>query len=891
MASTSSSTSFHSAAALPMISVSPILSSLHAFLDGTNPLSGSELIALLKQDPKLSELYSLSAGVGEGYSIEEHIHMVVDSFAKEFVGQPEVQTILDRSHLSPQQFLLFLALHDIGKGRAVQEIRSATPARKELELKYTQEEVRRVCKEWNLEALIPVFEALLEDDSIGDLMKTRQPTDADFQKTAQSIDAGARISSLPTEAFLDLKILFHKVDAASYEFVRVRFFKHHQNERVTLGKESLPKYIGYSDANEAKAAQLKSALGVSTQSSATSSEEPKLTDSEFLSLFKESVWDYSNDEILNLEGALKYVRRTEGKESDRYLQLKERVMQLRMARLPLRAYEMWKSGSWELKSNSFAYNSPKDKQVRKMVKHNLIAQVSSTHIEKRLKLISRLTFIHGSSSAALAMMLLSPEPSLLWTGALLAAGIAPMYGELDRGVDPWGVNQKGLSTETVRNIGRILNYTKMNPFNPQKFAALQNPYHLLDLSQDSFYHFVCSLKRWKDESPNEYAAVLAPGTRKASLLIDAIIYKVAQLEKACSDYEKAIIEKPHAAEWYSITLKEYRERLPLLQTLSAQLANGEDLTIATESDPYYTFPLSDYKFQKNVAKIREPYSLLSEEDGWSRKAVQIIQMKQWEPPLFQQIVLPNRNEWLISLEKERAQQEKPLKQLLAIIDHTFTEEEIAFISNQRDGSSSRNSNKVEMPSSLQDVFANPSDIPKKSRCGINFGVDAVYREISHYREGNYQWSALIDTMLSSRLYGSNMDEYKPVFEEELERIERGFNHIAAALSDAPAVIEIPQDEAVRSLITQPVPIIFSSSTIRPKPIAAGPNPSEYALDTPTKLGKDGSDILFTDTHESRERIRAVLPEHLQKEIEIHLFEELDVSGVPLIHAPHQITSI
>jgi hypothetical protein len=304
MASTSSSTSFHSAAALPMIAASPILSSLHAFINGKNALSGGELIALLKQDPKLSELYSLSAGVGEGYTVEEHIHMVVDSFAKEFAGQPEVQTILGRSHLSAQQFLLFLALHDIGKGRAVKEIRSATPARKELELKYTQEEVRRGCKEWGLEALITVFEALLEDDSIGDLMKTRQPTEADFQKAAQSIDAGARGSNLPTADFLDLKILFHKVDAASYEFVRVRFFKHDQNERVTLGKEFLPKYIGYSDANEAKATQLRRLIGVSAQAKSFSSQEPKLTDEEFQSLFKESAWDYSNNEILNLEYAL-----------------------------------------------------------------------------------------------------------------------------------------------------------------------------------------------------------------------------------------------------------------------------------------------------------------------------------------------------------------------------------------------------------------------------------------------------------------------------------------------------------------------------------------------------------------------------------------------------------
>ncbi|MBS0651896.1 MAG: hypothetical protein JSR39_00030 [Verrucomicrobia bacterium] len=285
MASSSTLTSMAPSPILHEAQENPVLSPLNAFLSGKRPLSGGELIALLKIDPKLNELYSLSAGVGEGYSVEEHIHMVLDSFAKEFAVQPEVRAILERANLSQEQFMLFLALHDIGKGRAVKEIRYATPERKELELKYTQEEVRRACKGWNLETLIPVFEALLADDSIGDLMKTREPSEADIQITAQSIETGARASNLRTEDFLDLKILFHKVDAASYGFVRTRFFKHDQKEFVALGKESMPKYIGYSDANEAKAAQLKSALGISSQATA-SSQETKLTDGEFLSLFK-----------------------------------------------------------------------------------------------------------------------------------------------------------------------------------------------------------------------------------------------------------------------------------------------------------------------------------------------------------------------------------------------------------------------------------------------------------------------------------------------------------------------------------------------------------------------------------------------------------------------------
>lgn len=889
MASSLTSTSIGSTVILHETKENPILSPLNAFLSGKNPLSGGELIALLKQDPKLSELYSLFAGVNEGYSVEEHIHMVVDSFVKEFTVQPEVRSILERANLSQEQFMLFLALHDIGKGRAVQEIRSATPERKELELKYTQEEVRRACKEWNLEALIPVFDALLADDSIGDLMKTRLPTETDFQNTAQSIEAGARGSNLRKDDFLDLKILFHKVDAASYRFVRVHFFKCDLNEGVELGKESMPKYVGYSEANEAKAAQLKSALGISSQETASSSQEPKLTDGEFLFLFKESVWDYSAAEISNLEGALKYVRRTEGKESERYLQLKERVMQVRMARLPLRSYEMAKRGSSEINRNFFGYNFPSDKQTRKTAKSSLLAQTSSTPIEERLKLLSRLTFIHGSSSAALAMMLLSPEPSLLWTGALLSKGIAPMYGELGTGVDPWGVNQRGLSTETIRNIGRIRDYTRMQPFNLENFAVLQNPLRYLSFCNNhGFSTIISTLKRWKTEHPEEYAASLSPSSRRTELLIESMKIQIASLERTCENYRKRIEENPSTFSFINDDLQELQELIPHLKIAAAQLANGEELTFPTQA-------IDDYPYKTTLTKLREPYTFLLEEESWSMRAIQVTQLKQWDPRLFSEIVLPNRDEWLASLEKERMKKEKPLRELIGIIDHTFTEEQIAFINNQRNGSSSSSSSSSssdQMPTSLLGVFASTSDIPKEYPFWINFGLDAVEREIGYYRQGGRSWSALIDTMLRSKiLYGTNLDAYKPIFEKELMRIERGFNHIATALSDAPAVIEIPQDESIRSLITQPMPIIFSSSTIKPKPIAPSPKPSEYILDAPAKLGKDGCDILFTDTHESRERIKAVLPEHLRKEIEIHLFEELDVGSIPLIHGSHQIANL
>ncbi len=279
-----------SSSSTQLVEVNPIAAPIHAFLEGRQHLSEQTVIAELKKDHRLAQLFSLFAGVGEGYSVEQHSHMVVDSFIKEFADQPEVQDILRRANLTPEQFVLFLALHDIGKGLAVtifknqpeglnpeqfllflaqHDIRTEltvlgfhpmSEERKEKELDYTQRAITLLCEELNLQKLNPVFQGLLLDDSIGDLMKTWEPTEADIQTAAESIHTGAATSQLSAEDFLELKILFHKVDAASYDFVRTRFFKHDRTQQVQLGHEMLPKYVGYSDENEGKVKQLKEAL-------------------------------------------------------------------------------------------------------------------------------------------------------------------------------------------------------------------------------------------------------------------------------------------------------------------------------------------------------------------------------------------------------------------------------------------------------------------------------------------------------------------------------------------------------------------------------------------------------------------------------------------------------
>ena len=60
-------------------------------------------------------VYSKGVGVSQGYTLEEHTLMVLGQYGKYFSSSP-LPAGLDHSH-----FRLFLAIHDIGKPKAVEE--------------------------------------------------------------------------------------------------------------------------------------------------------------------------------------------------------------------------------------------------------------------------------------------------------------------------------------------------------------------------------------------------------------------------------------------------------------------------------------------------------------------------------------------------------------------------------------------------------------------------------------------------------------------------------------------------------------------------------------------------------------------------------------------------
>lgn len=100
-------------------------------------LNSTSFLELLSRNPHLKECYAKEAGVAEGYTVAEHTKLVLDK-ALEF-RECLVENV--SSIVSWGEFLLFLALHDSGKGIAHEKqsiVFGSSISFKEEELKTTK---------------------------------------------------------------------------------------------------------------------------------------------------------------------------------------------------------------------------------------------------------------------------------------------------------------------------------------------------------------------------------------------------------------------------------------------------------------------------------------------------------------------------------------------------------------------------------------------------------------------------------------------------------------------------------------------------------------------------------------------------------------------------------
>lgn len=162
---------------------------------------------------------SLDAGVSEGYSVGTHSMMVLRMFD---------QHLLERFHknnkfegvVTEGEFRLFLMLHDIGKGLAVQQEGAfETPLRKQKELEYCSQAIEQMIAKGVLsEDVGNIFRALLFDVTIGKFLMGKIN---EGEAVAELKEAMSKFNlKISPEQFFSLSKLFHIADAGAYKNIR-----------------------------------------------------------------------------------------------------------------------------------------------------------------------------------------------------------------------------------------------------------------------------------------------------------------------------------------------------------------------------------------------------------------------------------------------------------------------------------------------------------------------------------------------------------------------------------------------------------------------------------------------------------------------------------------------
>lgn len=170
--------------------------------------TAQEILSALSENPQVKDYYCKSAGVVEGYTVGQHTIMVLELAQKYRVFfMAELDGLINWG-----DFLLFLALHDIGKGASKEFLQSVVSA-KEAELLANRKMATAILEKLYISSKLGhLFQALLMYDSQGDYLQGN--IDADIFKN-HILDMSAVCNLTPVE-FYKIYHTFHILDAASY---------------------------------------------------------------------------------------------------------------------------------------------------------------------------------------------------------------------------------------------------------------------------------------------------------------------------------------------------------------------------------------------------------------------------------------------------------------------------------------------------------------------------------------------------------------------------------------------------------------------------------------------------------------------------------------------------
>lgn len=438
--------------------------------------STDELFDLLCKIPGLNECFQKSAFVGEGYNILEHSKRVVQTAT-------ELRTQLESKLSVPwNEFILFLALHDIGKGVAREAIQSQSPNAinafhdKTAELAVSRLIVKKIMSVCGvLSERQKIYSALLNQDLIGDYLTDNSHLEQAFHVCLQ---LAAEANMAPQQMF-DMFVVFHQCDAASYPFLRERIFESqdgilHYCEKYRQKIESLQYDLDLVKKGEETYKELLSDM--SQQVSPAEIKQkfdfsvPSLT--AFLENIKTRLLaskSRSPNERSYFSGIRKGFR-------DVLINLYKVKDDNPNSSFENRAQSYIRDHELYVFDFQYKWDFVNFKEIFKAFRNDFHIRFSKSKILTKIKSGMRDSeaamhldhldnvFFHGTNSALLVNLPLT-DYYMIPTGRLISNGVTPLCGELGRGATLYGINTKKLSgvpLSDVKTAKRYSTYFKLD---------------------------------------------------------------------------------------------------------------------------------------------------------------------------------------------------------------------------------------------------------------------------------------------------------------------------------------------------------------------------------------------------------------------------------------------
>ncbi|MCI5052482.1 MAG: hypothetical protein MRY21_05035 [Simkaniaceae bacterium] len=190
--------------------------------------TSDDLFTALKVDSMVAQFFQMHAN---GQTIEAHSRDVVHLAETEMDGEFGDFGCITNNRI----FYLFLALHDIGKGLALNVQRPREVSAKEWELRHNALITEKVLDATKLAR--PVKEVLLalhRDDTFGDLYKGSISTEQAVAKIREITP----VNSIKVPEFFKLMRTFYKCDAGAYPFLRGHLFNRDFSFKTELISEA-----------------------------------------------------------------------------------------------------------------------------------------------------------------------------------------------------------------------------------------------------------------------------------------------------------------------------------------------------------------------------------------------------------------------------------------------------------------------------------------------------------------------------------------------------------------------------------------------------------------------------------------------------------------------------